>query len=176
MTISFKMKLLAAAGFLIATISAATAQSLPCPKLTNTEWIANFGGGSINSTSFVRLDDSTATFTVGGSNKSCVLVAFSIEGAAVSLNPTFGNGVFFRAILDQQITNAGPAVQMLQASRNVQTGDNDVDAHTYQFIFPSVAPGPHEVAIQARVQHAGDFPTTPPGGVFQQWIMTVRHR
>jgi hypothetical protein len=176
MKISVNMKLLAATGFLLASLSAASAQSLPCPKLTNTEWIANFAGGNLNSTSFVRLDNSTSTFTVGGSSKSCVLVQFSIVGAATSFDPAFGNAVLFRALLDEQITNAGPAAQMLQASRNIQMGDNSADAHTYQFVFPSVAPGPHDVAIQARVLNAGNPPSTPPGGSFQQWIMTVRHR
>jgi hypothetical protein len=131
----------------------------------------------MNSTTFLRLDDSTATFTVGGSSKSCVLVEFSIVGAAVTLDPTFGNSIRFQALLDavnNPKTSAGPAAQMLQSPRSAEI--NDVDAHTYQFVFPSVAPGAHDVAIQYRVQNAGNPPDTPPGGVFQQWIMTVRHR
>jgi hypothetical protein len=166
------MTLLTASAFALAPFSVANAQE-SCGNLNKTEWNANFQGQTLNSETFVRLDQSSTPFTVRGSGESCVLVDFSIVGNVVSVNG-FGNNIRFRAILDaagsNPITSAGQPAQMIQQPPN---GENDAEAHSFQFVFPGVAPGQHDVAIQYKVQNAGS--QVPSGGT-DQWIMTVRHR
>src|SRR5262245_58391229 len=99
MKISFGISLLTATGFILASVPATNA--LTCGNLNKTEWKGNFQGGNINSTSFLTLDTSDLTFTVGGTGKSCVLVTFSILGAASDLNPDVGNSIRFQGILDE---------------------------------------------------------------------------
>jgi hypothetical protein len=171
------MNWLAATALILSAHSAANAQEqITCGNLSKTEVLVDPIGGSFNSTSMIDFTN-PITFTVGGAGNSCVLVTFSISGATSVLNPDVGNSFAFRAVLDQSNNNVGNRVQMIQGQRNTQLGDQGVDAHTYNFFFPTVSPGQHTVKMQAAIGIAGDgTPTSPPGGIFEEWIMVVRHR
>jgi len=92
------------------------------------------------SSSFVTVPETHVGFTQGGSSKSCVIVRFSAE--------TFASGpdsaVRVRALLDNTKV-AIPAEVTYSAVDNF-----DRAAHSYEFVFPNVAPGNHTIKMQFR--------------------------
>jgi hypothetical protein len=93
-----------------------------------------------SSTSFINIPETTISFTQGGAAASCVLVRFSAS--------TFGaNGIDVidvRAFLDN-------ATAALPASIGVR-GESDVTGYprSFEFVFPSVAPGSHVLRMQFK--------------------------
>jgi hypothetical protein len=97
---------------------------------------SSLADSTTTSSAFVNLPEGQVAFTQGSAG--CVLVRFSAS--------TFGaNGidvVVIRAVLDN-------ATAALPASIKVR-GENDVTGYprTFEFIFPSVAPGAHILRMQ----------------------------
>ena len=102
-----------------------------------------------------------------------MIVDFSLVGSVVSVDG-FQNEIFFQGIRDltsdNPVTSAGPAAIMIQQPPN---GENGQDAHSFQFIFPVVPPGQHDISIEYKV---GTARSPVPSGATDQWIMTVHHR
>lgn len=89
---------------------------------------------------FTNIPETQVAFTQGGAVASCVLVRFSAS--------TYGadaiDVIDVRAFLDN-------ATAALPASIGVR-GENDVTGYprTFEFIFPSVAPGSHVLRMQYK--------------------------
>ena len=97
-----------------------------------------------SSSSFVDVPNSTVTFGQGGTTSGCVIVTFTAEAFAPSERL-----LQIRAILENSVVAAPGNVQF--------SGDDDEDSngrwarsHAFTFIFPSVAPGLHNVRMQFR--------------------------
>lgn len=101
-------------------------------------------GKSTSSSTYANLLNGNVAFRQGGTTASCVVVDFS----AYSFAPA-GRLLMVRAVLDG-VTVAAPF--------EVQFSGNDDDdgdgqwarSHAFNFLFPSVSPGLHTVAIQFR--------------------------
>jgi hypothetical protein len=85
----------------------------------------------------VNIPEATISFVQGGTSASCVIVRFSAGICAP------GGGVYVRAFLDQ--TTAALPIDI-----NYASNDACFQAHAFEFIFPSVAPGVHTVRMQYR--------------------------
>lgn len=91
------------------------------------------------SKTFVHISEAALSFTQGGASASCVIVRFS------AMTFAFDSTVIIRAYLDNTTTVALPAA--------VQYSHNDVGAagaHSFEFVFPRVAPGNHIVHMQFK--------------------------
>jgi|GEM_PF-5794423 hypothetical protein len=98
---------------------------------------------STASTVFVNVPRSGLTFTQGGTAPSCVMVRFS----AVTFAPD-KRVLDVRVLVDGRVAQPGPVLF---------SGDDDEDfdgrwarAHSFDFLVPNVAPGQHNVRVQAR--------------------------
>lgn len=101
--------------------------------------------GTSTSTSFQNIYQGYVSFTQGGAGASCVLVRFSATTIGVT-----GEAVQIRAFLDG-LTPAFPA-EMTYSYSNAGTV---FGPHSFDFIFPSVAPGSHFVRMQFRSAGGG---------------------
>jgi hypothetical protein len=110
-----------------------------CGSLPFVEVIRNNGSQNTDSTSFVNVNGSDITFRVGGTAASCVIVSFSAEA--------FAPGPFalmrVKAFLDGNQSSDGE-IQLVAESNTF------ADAHAYNFLFPSIAPGLHTFRMQYR--------------------------
>jgi hypothetical protein len=108
-----------------------------CGNLPKTEVVRNNGSQNTDSTTFVLVNGSEADFKVGGTAASCVIVSFSAQA--------FAQGPFavmrVRALLDGNESSDG-SIQLVAESENFS------DAHAYNFLFPSVAPGVHSFRME----------------------------
>ena len=129
----------AAAVLLAAFTAGASAATTVICNPTKVKASVSVAVGETTSLSFVNLADAKFSFTQGGSGASCVLVRFS----AVTYAET-GTAVFVRATLDNT-AEAIPA--QVQYSGN---DGNAARAHSYEFVFPAVAPGSHTLRMQFR--------------------------
>jgi hypothetical protein len=107
---------------------------------------------------FGNIPEATVTFTQGGTGPSCVLVQFSAGTFQLG-----GDSVMVRAYLNNT-TAAVPAEVQYSTDNGVAHASN---ASSYQFVFPSVAPGNHTLRMQYR-SNGGD-------GVFVHRHTTVVH-
>jgi hypothetical protein len=89
------------------------------------------------STTFINLPEAAITFTQGGTKASCVIVYFT-GMVAVGAN----GQLFVRAIMDGSDVGLPELFQIIALSNNFS------HTHTASFIFPSIAPGSHQVRIQ----------------------------
>jgi hypothetical protein len=89
------------------------------------------------SATFANIPQTKVGFTQGAAG-GCVIVRFSAQTSA-TLNAT----LIIRAFLDN--ANAALAAKVAYTDNN-----GGVGAHSYEFIFPSVIPGPHTVRMQFR--------------------------
>lgn len=101
--------------------------------------------GTSTSTSFQNIYQGYISFTQGGTSASCVLVRFS----AVTVGVT-GEAVQIRAFLDG-LTPAFPA----EVTYSYFNSGLAYGPHSFDFIFPSVAPGSHFVRMQFRSNGGG---------------------
>jgi hypothetical protein len=89
------------------------------------------------STTFINLPEAVINFTQGGRAPSCVIVYFTGMVAVGS------NGqLFVRAVMD------GSNVGLPELFQFIALSNNFSHTHTASFIFPSVAPGAHQMRIQ----------------------------
>jgi hypothetical protein len=86
----------------------------------------------------VNLPGGTVTFTAGR-NSQCVVVNFSSMS-----NTTPGDLLMVRAVLDGSVVGTPAETQFDTDSPGFSR------THAAQFVFPSVAQGPHTVRIQFR--------------------------
>jgi hypothetical protein len=95
---------------------------------------------STNSTAWSNIPDAAVTFTQHGTKPGCIIVRFSASMAASA-----GAGAIVRAILDGSLQI--PAI--VGVPFTVQYASNDgYRAQSFDFVFPSVEPGPHTIRIQ----------------------------
>jgi hypothetical protein len=125
-----------------------------CAALPRTSYTvsADYYDWETNSTAFVAMPEATVDFTQHGSQPACVIVRFSAE--------TLGFGttqMIVRPLLDKSVVNPGTsAVPGAAVMGGREFASDVVDtvvplAHSYDFLFPSVAPGPHRIVMQWRV-------------------------
>jgi hypothetical protein len=119
---------------------ASTATVITCnpTKVKAVASVVEVSRGS-NSATFAQIPEASVSFTQGGASASCVLVRFSAE--------TFAEGnenTLIRAFLDG-VTAGLPAEVQYSGTDNGQ-----FSARSFEFIFPSVAPGAHVVRMQYR--------------------------
>ena len=102
------------------------------------------GTVTTNSITLIGIPEAAITFTQGGTSPSCVVVRFSAASSVVGANVSH-----VAARLDN-VTFAEPA--------SVQFSGENIGSvsHSYEFLFPSVAPGPHTVRIMYRVTNGTD--------------------
>lgn len=116
-----------------------------CTDVTKTNYKTdNEINKSTSSTGFVNVPNSSVSINQGGTGSSCVIVNFTAE--------TFAPGdalMQIRARLDSSVTAAPGVVQL--SGDDDENGNGDWSrSHAFIFIFPSVAPGWHNVRIQFR--------------------------
>lgn len=96
---------------------------------------------STTSTSFVKVPNASMNITVSGTSNSCVIISFSaltwVEG---------DHAMFVQAVLDGS-TIAKPGPQQFAGS---DAPLSFAVVKSFDFIFPSVAPGSHTVKMQFR--------------------------
>jgi hypothetical protein len=95
------------------------------------------------SNNFAPVAGSLVDFTAGGAVSTCVIVSFSAQAYA-----PLGRLIWVRAILD-----GAPSVDG-QIAFAAEDG-NFAQARIYNFLFPSVAPGAHQVFLEYRSQVSG---------------------
>jgi hypothetical protein len=135
------------AGLLLATVSTqAQAQTVATCSPTKMRIKVAATTASTTSTSFVAIPDSGLTFTQGGTGPSCVLVRFS---AASSVN---GNSVARVAAKLDNATSAEP----VSAQFSGDTVSGGSRAHSFEFLFVNVPPGPHTVRMMYMVGNGSD--------------------
>jgi hypothetical protein len=122
----------------------------------NTVHSTNTQTGTSNN--FAPVAGSLVNFTVGGTVKTCVIVSFSAQAYA-----PLGRLIWVRAMLD-----SAPSVDE-QIAFAAEDG-NFAQAHSYNFLFPSVAPGAHQVFLQYRSQVNGQAVN------IDDFAVEVRHR
>jgi hypothetical protein len=96
---------------------------------------------STNSTIFVDVPESTLSFVQGGSVASCVIVRFSAEVSSKD------NGLSVRPLLDVS-TVALPSSVGFGGMECIPTVGCTTRAHSFEFVFPHVAPGTHLLRMQ----------------------------
>ncbi len=138
MSFRFVRPLLCAALLLPVGLAPAMAAGATCSP-TKMKIRTVTGTISTNSTTFQPITDTSITFTQGGTGPSCVVVRFSAATSVV------GGGVSrVQAVLDN-VTMAEPG-QVQFSGENVGSV-----SHAFEFLFPSVAPGSHNLRIMFRV-------------------------
>jgi hypothetical protein len=146
-------------GFLaLVAVSTYTAFAAPVKgscSPTKVDYSASVVNGQRTSDVFGNIPEAAINFVQGGNSPSCVIVKFSAV--------TFGDQLLIRALLD------GVAVpvpdEVLYSS-----GDSQGDAHSFYFVFPSVAPGNHTIRMQYRLAN------TPGAAIVQRHTTLVEHR
>src|SRR5689334_23772179 len=140
----FCSKTIAVAGAILAAASLAAVSASATPATgtcspTKVKFIASDPTFfEVNSTTFVNVPQGVVNFTQGGAAPSCVIVSLSAQPSAS------GGGILtVRAVLDGA---AG-----LPNEANFSDGNDSANqVRSFDFIFPSVAPGAHSVRIQFK--------------------------
>jgi hypothetical protein len=136
-------------GLLLFAVSSVSAAPAPQPIVggCNTpkmKFIVSRNGFSTGSMIFANIPEAAVSFTQGGTRPGCVVVRFSAQSYAGA-----NNTLHVRAFLDNK-TAGLPASVQYAAEQNVIS-----DAHAYDFVFPSVAPGVHVLRMQFRSDDGG---------------------
>jgi hypothetical protein len=102
--------------------------------------VSQFSLSGTNSTTFKTMPEGTVSFTQGGTSASCIVVRFSAS--------TVSNNDFMvvRPFLDNTTTAIPAEIEISGFDGNAAR------AHTYEFVFPSVAPGSHVLRMQYRTR------------------------
>jgi hypothetical protein len=129
-----------------------------CGNLPKTEVIVNSLSQTTSSVNFVDVEGSDTSFKIGGSVRSCVIVSFAAQ--AFAPGPLIFSKV--RALLDGAPSIDGE-IQLAAESENFS------DAHAYNFLFPSVAPGSHVFSMQYRSPNADEVS-------INDFDINIRHR
>jgi hypothetical protein len=93
---------------------------------------------------FAPVAGSLVGFTVAGTVNRCVIVSFSAQAYAPA-----GRLIWVRALLDRRPSIDG------EIAFAAEDG-NFAQARSYSFLFPSVAPGSHQVFVEYRSQVNGE--------------------
>ena len=101
--------------------------------------VSELDSSSTTSTTFKTLPEASVSFTQGGISANCVVVRFS----AVTVSGP-NDGVKIRAHMDNT-TVALPGEVFYSGDEGAAFG-----ARSYDFVFPSVAPGSHVLRMQFR--------------------------
>jgi hypothetical protein len=135
-------------GFLFAGLVSASAPAAAKSKTVNcspttltilTSTIIPYS--NTKSTTYVDIPEATVSFKQGGTVASCVIVRFS---AAASSN---ADGVTIRPLLDVS-TTALPVEIPLAGMECIPTVGCTTRSHSFEFVFPHVAPGKHLLRMQ----------------------------
>jgi hypothetical protein len=130
---------------LLAVLMPAIAQAAPVTGTcspTKVKYIASALDNSARTAqTFGNLPEASVIFAQGGAVASCVIVRFS---ALVYLGY---DGVVVRAVMDSATLGLPASVEL---STQDTTNVNTQRAESFDFIFPSVAPGVHSVRMQFR--------------------------
>jgi hypothetical protein len=94
---------------------------------------------STTSLTYLNVPESLVSFRQGGASASCVVVRFSAQAAAGT-----NGSLYIRAYLDDSTTAAPQELIYYNA------GEPFFGVRSYDFIFPSVAPGRHSLRMQFR--------------------------
>lgn len=96
------------------------------------------------STNFANVGQGGFAFTQGGTTASCVLVSLSAGSFATGTSPSTPAPLTVRVMLD----GTTPALpNEVNFSDGADTGNQ---ARSFDFIFPSVAPGAHTIRVQIK--------------------------
>ena len=147
---------LAMAVFASQATAAIVARNCGALPQVNTVHSTNSQTGTSNL--FTPVAGSLVNFTVLGAVNSCVIVSFSAQAYA-----PFGRLMWVRAILDGAQSVDGQIAFVAESGAFA-------DAHSYSFLFPSVAPGAHRVFLQYRSQVNGQ------AVVINPFAVEVQHR
>jgi hypothetical protein len=101
-----------------------------------------------SSTAFVDVIGSLTSFTTTATK--CVIIDFSAQAFAP---PTASGLMFVRALLDGVTASVDGEIQFVAQSNTLS------DAHSYNFVFPSVSIGAHNVRMQFRTNNAANAVT-----------------
>jgi len=146
----------ALAGAMIGTLLAAgTALAAPTTgscSPTKVKFIASDATFfQVTSTSFVNVPQGVVNFTQGGTSPSCVIVGVSADPTGVASSPPTPAPLTVRVMLDGT-TAALP--NEVDFSDGADTGNQ---VRSFDFIFPSVAPGDHSIRVQFKASPASGF-------------------
>ena len=116
-----------------------------CTSMTRMSFAVASIGASTSSMAFTTIPETTVSFTQHGTRPGCVVVRFSAESFAPN------RSMYVRSLLDREFV-----VGTLGLPADVQlSGDDDEDhdlsaarAHSYDFVFTNVKPGPHRIEMQ----------------------------
>jgi hypothetical protein len=126
----------------------ARAQSAPpvtfACQPTKVKGVASSSGINSNGTTYRNIPETVVHFTQGGRGASCILVRFSAQ-VIVPAN----DGVQVRAVLDNKPSALPSEAVYLATPSGVFSG------HTFEFVFPNVAPGHHVVRMQFQGMSGG---------------------
>ena len=118
---------------------------------TKVRYIASDGFGQVTSTTFVNVPESTVNIIQGGANPSCVIVSVSATPIGVTASPPTPAPFTLRVMMD----GTTPALpNEVDISDGADTGNQ---IRSFDFIFPSVAPGIHSIRLQVKVSPASSF-------------------
>jgi hypothetical protein len=121
---------------LVVTSIAVAAPTVVVCQPTKVKAAASGLGVCVSSTSFATIPETSINFVQGGAGASCVIVLFTAEAATL----TASGGMWVRALLDGTTTGLPAGVQF-------KNGDV-IASQAASFIFPSVAPGSHNIKMQ----------------------------
>ena len=96
------------------------------------------------STSFGNVAQGTVNFTQGGAAPSCVIVSLSANSFAVGNSPSTPAPLSVRLMLDGTTPALPNEVDFSDGN------DSGNQARAFDFIFPSVEPGPHTIRVQIK--------------------------
>lgn len=140
-------------GRLSDTDGAASARAVSagsCGSLSATNFKTDSAtSASTTSSGFVDVPNSGVSFTQGGSSNGCVIVSFSGESYAPS-----GRLLLLQARLDSSST-ASPGIVQFSGDDDENGNSKWARSHAFNFVFQSVAPGPHFVTIRYRTATSG---------------------
>lgn len=145
---------------MLAALTPSTASATPtigaCSP-TKSSYVVSIRNSQRSSTTFGNVPETSVNFVQGGAKASCVIVRFSAT--------TFGAKMMVRAFLDG-VTVSIPDEVLFSSGDNNGLGG----AHSFEFVFRSVAPGSHIV----RMQYRSD-PFAPGTVTMQRHITVVQH-
>lgn len=119
--------------------TAASGTSGSCGDLVKTDFRTESSLVSTFSTSITNLANGSLAFVQGGAAAGCAIVRFSAETDATS-----NGGIDVRLVLESGAV-ARPGTVFWASNHSIGPS-----VQSFEFVFPSVAPGPHTARVQWR--------------------------
>jgi hypothetical protein len=152
---------------LIATLLAGPALASPTTgscSPTKVRLLASDGvGGLAMSTTFVNLPEGKVSFVQGGTGASCVIVSLSANSFATGPNPSTPAPLTVRVMLDDTTPALPNQVDFSDGADMANV------ARSFDFIFPSVAPGTHSLRVQYKTTADAQFINLMPHNIVVQF-------